>query len=142
MTDSAGMPNGILQDIGQSSFAKKKALRVASEIAKRRIEALNLYVPQPTQDDFHKCTAPECMLQGGNRGGKSLAAFIEDARAVLGKDPYNKYPKRDGVLAIVGYKESHLGGVVYPYLCKAGAFKILGFLRMLLERKKPSLHHH
>jgi hypothetical protein len=125
MTDSAGMPSGILQDIGQSSFAKKKALRVASEIAKRRIEALNLYVPQPTQDDFHKCTAPECMLQGGNRGGKSLAAFIEDARAVLGKDPYNKYPKRDGVLAIVGYKESHLGGVVYPYLCKAGAFKII-----------------
>ena len=85
MTDSSGMPSGILQDIGQSNFAKKKALRVASEIAKRRIEALNLYVPQPTQDDFHKCTAPECMLQGGNRGGKSLAAFIEDARAVLGK---------------------------------------------------------
>ena len=88
MTDSPGMPADALKDIGHSSFAKKKALRVASEIAKRRIEALNLYIPQPTQDDFHRCDAPECMLQGGNRGGKSLAAFIEDARAVLGESSW------------------------------------------------------
>ena len=134
MADSPGMPKDALKDIGASSFSKKKAFRVASEIASRRIEALNLYIPQPTQDEFHRCTATECMLQGGNRGGKSLAAFVEDARAVLGKDPYGKYPKRDGVLAVVGYKESHLGGVVYPYLCKAGAFKIIRDLETGLWR--------
>jgi len=124
---SPGIPDGALERLtaSNSNFSRKKALRVANEIAKRRIEALKLYEPQPTQLEFHKDTSPECMLQGGNRGGKSLAAFVEDARAVLGKDPYNKYPKRDGVLAIIGYKESHLGGVVYPYLFKAGAFKII-----------------
>jgi len=127
MDDIEGVPQQAMESVaaGNANFSRKKALRVANEIAKRRIEALKLYRPQPTQDEFHKCTAPECMLQGGNRGGKSLAAFIEDARAVLGKDPYDKYPKRDGVLAVVGYKESHVGGVIYPYLCKAGAFKII-----------------
>lgn len=108
-----------------SSYAKKKAFRIASEIASRRIEALNLYVPQPTQDDFHRCRAPECMLMGGNRGGKSLAAFVENARACLGKDPHGKYPVKDGVLAIIGYKAWHIGNVIYPYLFKAGAFKII-----------------
>jgi hypothetical protein len=108
-----------------SSFAKRKAFRIANEIAQRRIEALNLYVPQPAQEAFHKCDAPECMLMGGNRGGKSLAAFVEMARAVQGKDPYDKYPKRDGVLAVIGYKAFHVGAVIYPYLFKAGAFKII-----------------
>lgn len=125
MTDSPGMPRNALQDLGASSYSKKKALRIANEIASRRIEALNLYVPQPTQDDFHRCRSPECMLMGGNRGGKSLAAFVECARAVLGKDPHGKYPVRDGVLGIVGYKQWHIGNVIYPYLFKAGAFKII-----------------
>ena len=107
-----------------SQYAGRKALRVANEIAKRQIEALNLYRPQPLQDDFHKCDAKERMFQGGNRAGKSLAAFAEDARAVLGKDPYDKYPS-SGTLAIVGYKEWHIGNVIYPYLFKAGAFNII-----------------
>ena len=125
MSDIPSVPDSMLTDLGAGSYAKKKALRLANEIARRRIEALKLYVPQPTQDEFHRCNAPECMLMGGNRGGKSLAAFIEDARAVLGKDPHGKYPEKDGVLAIVGFKEWHIGNVVYPYLFKAGAFKII-----------------
>ena len=122
-----GMPKDILERVGQSqnNYAKRKALRAAGELAKRKIEALKLYCPQPSQDDFHRCRSPEVMLMGGNRAGKSLAAFVEDARAVLGKDPYGKYPLKDGVLAIIGYKESHLGSVVYPYLFKAGAFKMI-----------------
>ncbi|MGB1649675.1 MAG: hypothetical protein ACPHEP_01490 [Acidimicrobiales bacterium] len=125
MSEIPSVPDSLLTDLGAGSYAKKKALRLANEIARRRIEALKLYVPQPTQDDFHRCDSPECMLMGGNRGGKSLAAFIEDARAVLGKDPHGKYPEKDGVLAIVGFKEWHIGNVVYPYLFKAGAFKII-----------------
>lgn len=57
--------------------------------------------------------------------GKSLAAFAEDARAVTGQDPYGKYPKENGVLAIVGLDEAHIGKVVQRYLFKAGAFKII-----------------
>jgi hypothetical protein len=108
-----------------SSYAKKKALKIANEIARRRISALNLYVPQPTQDEFHRCNAPEAMLMGGNRGGKSLAAFVEIARAVQGKDPHGKYPLKDGICAIVGFKAWHIGNVIHNYLFKAGAFKII-----------------
>ena len=108
-----------------SSYSKKKALKIANEIARRRIAALNLYVPQPTQDEFHRCNAPEAMLMGGNRGGKSLAAFVEVARAVQGKDPHGKYPVKDSVCGIVGFKAWHIGNVIYPYLFKAGAFKII-----------------
>lgn len=108
-----------------SNFARRKAIRAANELARRQIEALRLYKPMPAQEEFHKCNASECLLQGGNRGGKSLAAFAEDARAVLNLDPYKKYPERDGVLAIVGYKEWHIGNVIYPYLFRAGAFKII-----------------
>lgn len=125
MSEIPEVPDKLPHDLGVSSYAKKKALRVANEIASRRIEALNLYVPQPTQDEFHRCKTAECMLMGGNRGGKSLAAFIEDARALLGRDPHGKYPQKDGTLAIVAYKEWHIGNVVYPYLFKAGAFKII-----------------
>ena len=117
--------NKPLKDSGQSSYAKRKTLRIASEIASRRIEALNLYVPQPTQDEFHRCNKTECMLMGGNRGGKSLAAFVEIARAVQAKDPHGKYPVKDGICAIVGFKEWHIGNVIYGYLFKAGAFKII-----------------
>lgn len=108
-----------------STFSKQRALKAANELARRQIDALALYVPQPHQEEFHACTAKERMVQGGNRAGKSLVCFAEDARAVRGLDPHNKYPKRDGVLAIVGYKEWHVGNVIYPYLFKAGAFKII-----------------
>ena len=113
------------QKAGVGDYARRRALRAAEEIAKRRIEALELYRPQEMQEEFHACMAKERMIKAGNRAGKSLAAFVEDARACTGRDPYNKYPKKDGVLAIVGYKESHIGKVIYPYLFKAGAFKII-----------------
>lgn len=122
-----GVPQEAVDSLVAKSgnFASRKAMAVANEIAKRRIEALRLYRPQPMQEEFHKCTATERMIQGGNRAGKSLGAFVEDARAVLNCDPYNKYPEKDGVLAVVGYKEWHIGNVIYPYLFKAGAFKII-----------------
>jgi hypothetical protein len=57
--------------------------------------------------------------------GKSIAAFVEDARAVTGQDPYDKYPKENGILAIIGLDEKHIGKVVHKYLFKSGAFKII-----------------
>jgi hypothetical protein len=55
----------------------------------------------------------------------SLAGFAEDARALRGEDPYNKYPKKDGLAAVIGYKERHIGLVVYKYLFMPGAFDII-----------------
>jgi hypothetical protein len=74
---------------------------------------------------MHACLASEVIVLGGNRSGKSLSTFIEDARAVTGADPHKKYPERDGNLVIIGRDWKHIGMVVYPMLFRAGAFKII-----------------
>ena len=61
---------------------------------------------------------------GGNRSGKSLSTFVEDARCVTNQDPYGKYPK-EGALMIVGKDWRHIGMTVVPYLFRAGAFRII-----------------
>ena len=98
---------------------------VQTELLERRLEALRLYEPMPHQEEFHACTVSERILLGGNRAGKSLASFVEDARAATGQDPHNKYPKENGNLVIVGRNWPHIGMVVYPMLFKAGAFRII-----------------
>lgn len=98
---------------------------VQAELHGRRIEALRLYEPMPHQEEFHACMASERIVLGGNRGGKTLAVAVEAARAATGCDPYEKYPKEGGNLAIVGRNWPHIGLVVYPILMKAGAFRII-----------------
>jgi hypothetical protein len=90
------------------------------------MESLRLYRPTPKQWDFHQCPSSETLVIGGNRSGKSLCTFIEDAWAATGTHPVEgKYPKEGGNLVIVGANWKHIGLVVVPYLFKAGAFKII-----------------
>jgi len=96
-----------------------------AELKGRRLESLRLYEPMPSQELIHACRASERIVLGGNRSGKSLSTFVEDARAVTGTDPYKKYPERDGNLIVVGRNWPHIGLVAYPMLLKAGAFKII-----------------
>jgi hypothetical protein len=87
---------------------------------------LRLYKPTDRQKEFHECRASETLVLGGNRSGKSLCSFIEDAWAATGTHPVEgKYPKEGGNLVIVGANWKHIGLVVVPYLFKAGAFKII-----------------
>ena len=95
------------------------------EKLRRDCEALRLYEPLPFQDAFHSCMAKEALLQAGNQVGKSLAAFVEDARAATGKDPYGKYPKEDGIMVCLGMDEGHIGRTIHKYLFRAGSFKII-----------------
>lgn len=81
------------------------------------------------QEKIHQCRASEILVIGGNRSGKSLSTFVEDARAVCGKDPYKKYPEKDGVLVIVGKDWKHIGLVVYRLLFSEGAFRIIKDLK-------------
>jgi hypothetical protein len=68
----------------------------------------------------------ETLVIGGNRSGKSLCTFIEDAWAATGTHPVEgKYRKEGGNLVIVGANWKHIGLVVVPYLFRAGAFKII-----------------
>jgi len=98
---------------------------VQAELKSRRIEALRLYEPMPLQDEMHACMASERIVLGGNRSGKSLSTFVEDARAATGQDPHGKYSPADGNLVVIGRNWPHIGLVAYPMLFKAGAFKII-----------------
>ena len=90
---------------------------------------MRLYQPTPQQQKIHECRASEILVIGGNRSGKSMCTFAEDARAVTGQDPHGKYPEKDGILVIVGKDWRHIGLVVYPALFKEGAFKIIRDLK-------------
>ena len=85
-----------------SQFERQELKNLQNELRERKVEALKLYRPNPNQEEIHKCRASEVLVIGGNRSGKSLCTFVEDARAVTGQDPFDKYPKKDGVLVIIG----------------------------------------
>ncbi len=109
-----------------SEFQRDELRTLQSELNARRIEALRLYRPTPKQKEFHECLASETLVIGGNRSGKSLCTFIEDAWAATGTHPVEgKYRKEGGNLVIIGQNWKHIGLVVVPYLFRAGAFKII-----------------
>jgi hypothetical protein len=85
-----------------------------------------MYRPSELQWEYHQDPASEILVVGGNRSGKSLCTFIEDAWAVTGTHPVpGKYPKENGVLVIIGAGWKHIGLTVVPMLFKAGAFKMI-----------------
>jgi hypothetical protein len=113
----------VVPGVTQHSLSVLK--EVQAELKSRQIEALRLYRPMPHQDAMHACKCSERVVLGGNRSGKSLSTFVEDARAATGQDPYGKYPKENGNLIVIGRNWPHIGLVCYPLLFKAGAFKII-----------------
>lgn len=91
-------------------------------LADREKEGLNLYTPLPGQPTmFHASTAKERIVRGSVRAGKTLVCAVELARAVTGTDPFNKYPKRDGLAIIVAPNLRHIGKVIYPKLFGVGS---------------------
>ena len=108
-----------------SSYQKERLRELQAEINDRRIESLRLYRASPLQERMHASMASERLVIGGNRSGKTISAAVEVARAAVGCDPYNKYPKSDAVIAVVGRSYSHLGMVCVPYLLRADRFKII-----------------
>lgn len=112
-------------EVEMVNATNQQLMEAIVELAKRRAEALELYEPLPNQVDFHNSRAPERILRGSVRAGKTLPAAVEVARAVTGRDPYGKYPMRDGRFYIVGPDEGHLADVIYKKLCRSGPFKII-----------------
>lgn len=95
------------------------------ELRRRENESLRLYEPMPEQEAFHGGFAPERLVLGGNRGGKTLCGCVEIARAVTGQDPYQKYDASDGRFIVVGKDLRHCAKVIYRKLFKHGAFKVI-----------------
>lgn len=105
-----------------------------AELMRRQTEALELYRPLPLQDDFHKSEAPERIVWGSNRSGKTLSTMVELARAMTGCDPYDKYTKTDGRAIVVCESEDQIGQVIYKKLFKPTAFRIIRDLETSLWR--------
>jgi len=126
LNQSGGIASGSIADMMDATeHEKKEFLKMASEAANRRREALRLYEPLSFQEAYHRCTAKELILAKGNRVGGSLGGFVEDARAVTNQDPYKKYPVKDGICVCLGYGENHVGRVIHKFLFRPGAFKII-----------------
>lgn len=120
--------SSFLSDIahgGITEQAAKQYVATTAELAKRETEALRIYRPLPFQEAFHRSRTKQVVLLKGNQAGGSVAGFVEDARAATGQDPYNKYPKENGVIACVGYGEQHIGRVIHKYLFRSGAFRMI-----------------
>lgn len=99
--------------------------RLAAALAARKFEALNLYEPLGEQARFHASTTQIRLLRGSNRGGKTLPAAVEVARAVTGQDPAGKYPQTDGRCFCVGKQLDHVGQVMWRKLARPRAFKMV-----------------
>ena len=127
MIDPNSIPEPEREDdpLSVSQVDMEDLRKLIAESKSRSVEALKLYEPMPWQDEFHRCRAKEALILKANQVGGSLCNFVEIARALTGQDPYNKYPKKDGVAVCVGYGERHIGQVIYRYLFRWGAFKII-----------------
>lgn len=108
-----------------ATFAEKELQEFAAIKAARVSEALLLYEPQSFQQEFHSSRIRTLLMRKGNQVGGTLCGAVEVARAVTGQDPYNKYPKKDGVFACLGYGEKHIGNVFFQKLFCPGAFSII-----------------
>ncbi len=95
------------------------------KLALRDMEALRLYRPLAFQEAFHASKAPERIIRGGNRSGKTCAAAAEVARALTGQDPHDKYPKTDGICYCVGQDGREVAQVLYALLFKPGGIRII-----------------
>ena len=124
MAKAVQVPDPVAAD-NLSEHQKQEFRALHLEKMRRDCEALKLYEPLPFQEAFHACHAKEALIQAGNQVGKSLASFVEDARAATGQDPYDKYPKENGVMVCLGMDEGHIGRTIHKYLFRAGSFKVI-----------------
>ena len=108
------------------NMESQRVVRKASNLLLARSkESLRLYEPLPIAEQFHASGAPERILRGSNRSGKTLASALEIARALTGQDPYHKYPETDGRCFIVGMDGKHNAEVLFRKLFRPNAFRII-----------------
>lgn len=117
---------GPIPDDCELSASERGELRdVLEELHRRENESLKLYEPMPGQEAFHASFAPERLLLGGNRGGKTLGACVEIARAVTGQDPFEKYDAENGIFVLVGKDQNHNGRVLFRKLFHPNPFRVI-----------------
>jgi hypothetical protein len=120
-------------DDNLSGAQRERTQMLLAELARRRKSPHATYEPQPQQDACHASRATYRLVAGGWRSGKSTTGYTEDARAALGCDPYDKYPKPtvDYKLRIwiIVFDEKQIGRTVYRSLFEPGLFFIIRDLK-------------
>lgn len=76
----------------------------------------------------------ECAGLINANSSKTTSAMVEAARAFVGKDPFEKYPKRAGIYFVFGIDAKHIGSVIYKKLFRAGSFKMIRDPKTMLWR--------
>lgn len=102
-------------EIGE--YRRQLLLKAIQEKMQRKREATCLYEPLPVQEAFHRSQAPERLLRGSNRGGKTLPAAMELAWVVANRHPYSRFPK-SGRAFCVGKSEEHIANVLWHKLSR------------------------
>lgn len=114
-------PKGFAMD----SVRAQRILELGAARHDRLMDALLLWEPMPSQEEFHKNGIQQRLVRKGNRSGGTAVGAVEFARAARGMDPYGKYPKPPLRMYLIGYGESHIGRVFHKYLFRPGVFKII-----------------
>jgi hypothetical protein len=109
---------------GDKAARTSAARHVIRKLLALRAEGLALYRPLPEGEAFHESNGKWRLAEGSNRSTKSTCGAGELARAACGCDPFDKYPKRNGVALIVGLKQDNIAMIWRKVGCQ-GAFKII-----------------
>ena len=104
--------------------SKRRLQIILARIAELKAEGLAIYQPLPEAARFHASTAKLKIAEGSNRSGKTEAGAAELARAICGCDPYDKYPKTNGVALVVGLKQDHIA-MLWRKLYEPGSYKVI-----------------
>lgn len=110
---------------GMTGWQAAELRNLLLEWERRRVESLRLYEPLPNQMAFHTSTAPERLLRGSNRAGKTIATSVEIAWLATGSHPYLPFRKKGARIICVGNDERHIGQVMWRKLSRPGAFYII-----------------
>lgn len=97
------------------------------------MEALRCYRPTNIQLEFHQSGAPERVVRGGKRSGKTVSCSAEFASAVTGmpiiapdgKPVKRHYPKKNMLCWVIGFDLTHIGQTIYRNLFEPGIFMVL-----------------
>jgi hypothetical protein len=105
------------------------------EQRRRQKEALRVFRPLATQDPFILSRAPENIIRGGKRSGKSVTAATVFASAVTGipiigrdEQPMPRHfnePSSRFLAWVIGWDQRHLGQTIHRLLFEPGLFYVI-----------------
>lgn len=106
-------------------FAREKQRQAVRLALSKRCEGMAMYEPLPHAAVIHATNVTWRIVDGPNKGGKSLVASAEGAWALTDSHPHGFYPTTGRRVAMfVGLRWDHIG-LMYQTMFEEGAFSII-----------------